>query len=165
VLQSIDLSNAAGLDGAVAAQCEAEAVVDPGTVRRLVEQALASPSVAAAATSPHWREVYACTPVGRRLVEGYVDLLYRGPDGLVVVDYKTAATSDPLALDGRVEGYRYQGAAYAVAVGASTGEPVVRVTFVFLTPDGAAERDLGDLDAAMAEVRALVEAGGEIVVA
>jgi ATP-dependent exoDNAse (exonuclease V) beta subunit len=163
VLQSVDLATGAGLDAAVAAQCEAEAAPDRGTVRRLVEQALGSPSVAAAAGSPHWREVYACTPVGGRLLEGYVDLLYRGPDGLVVVDYKTAATSDPAVLDIRLDGYRFQGAAYAVAVGASTGEPVARVTFVFLTPDGSVERDLPDLEAAMAEVRSVVTTGGEVV--
>ena len=58
--------------------------------------ALASPSVREAAASPHWREVYACTPIDGRLLEGYIDLLYRDPEGLVVVDYKTAATSDEM---------------------------------------------------------------------
>ena len=100
----------------------------------LVQQALGSPSVVEAAASPHWREIYACTPLDGRLLEGYIDLLYRGPEGLVVVDYKTAATSDSDVLDRRVEGYRTQGASYALTVGASTGEPVVRVTFLFLTP-------------------------------
>ena len=74
--------------------------------------------VRAAAAGPHWREVYACTPIGDRLLEGYVDLLYRGDDGLVVVDHKTSGSADPAELDRRVEGYRLQGAAYAVAVGA-----------------------------------------------
>ena len=44
---------------------------------------------------PHWREVYACTPIGDRLLEGYVDLLYRGDDGLVVVDHKTSGQRRP----------------------------------------------------------------------
>ena len=117
----------------------------------------------AAAGSPHWREIYACTPVDGRLLEGYIDLLYRGPDGLVVVDYKTAATSDPDALDRRVEGYRIQGASYALTVSASTAEPVTRVTFLFLTPDGAIERHLTDLAATVGEVRRLVTAGEEAV--
>ena len=58
--------------------------------------------------SPHWREIYACTPLGGRLLEGYIDLLYRGPDGLVVVDYKTSATSDPdeLTAGSRATGTR-----------------------------------------------------------
>ena len=80
-----------------------------------------------------------------------------------MVDYKTAATSDPDALDRRVEGYRIQGASYALTVGASTAEPVGRVTFLFLTPDGAVERHLSDLDATVAEVRRLVTAGEEAV--
>ena len=116
-----------------------------------------------AATCPHWREVYACTPIDGRLLEGYIDLLYRGPDGLVVVDHKTAATSDPDELDRRVEGYRIQGASYALTVGATTAEPVVRVTFLFLTPDGAVERNLVDLEVAVAQVRHLVSTGQEVV--
>jgi ATP-dependent helicase/nuclease subunit A len=128
-------------------------------VAALVAHALGSPSVREAAAAPHWREVYASTPVGDRLLEGYVDLLYRGPDGLVVVDYKTAATTDPAELDRRLAGYRPQGAAYALAVARATGETVARVTFVFLTPAGAVERPLADLDAAVAEVAAAVTAG------
>ena len=105
-------------------------------------------SCEAAAAAPHWREVYACTPsVGGRLLEGYIDLLYRTPDGLVVVDYKTAGTNDRAQLDERVEGYRLQGGSYAISVARATGEPVVRVAFLFLTPGGAVEIDLADLDA------------------
>ena len=116
-----------------------------------------------AARCPHWREVYVCTPLDGRLLEGYIDLLYRGPDGLVVVDHKTAATSDPDNLDRRVEGYRIQGASYALTVAATTAEPVARVTFLFLTPDGAIERHLADIDGAVADVRRLVNSGSEIV--
>jgi ATP-dependent helicase/nuclease subunit A len=164
VLQNIDLAGGADLDDLVAAQCEAEAVPDRvADVRNRVSDALGSPSVVAAARSPHWREIYACTPVDGRLLEGYIDLLYRGPEGLVVVDYKTAATSDPDVLDRRVEGYRIQGASYALTVGASTAEPITRVTFLFLTPDGAIERDLTGLEASVEEVRRLVTAGLETV--
>jgi ATP-dependent helicase/nuclease subunit A len=162
-LQTVDLATASGLDAAVAAQCEAEAIPDrAGQVRSLVVAALGSPSVREAAASPHWREVYACTPVAERLLEGYVDLLYRGPDGLVVLDYKTAATDDPAELDRRLHGYRLQGASYALTVAAATGEPVVRVTFVFLTPSGPVERELDDLAAAVDDVAALVTSGREI---
>jgi ATP-dependent helicase/nuclease subunit A len=168
VLQTVDLRDAGGtaLDAAVAAQCQAEAVPERADdVRSLVDAALASEVVREAATAPHWREVYACTPVGDRLLEGYVDLLYRSPDGLVVVDHKTAATSDPGELDRRVQGYRLQGAAYAVSVGQATGEAVTRVVFLFLTPQGAVERELPDLAAAMADVERLVAAGDELVTA
>jgi ATP-dependent exoDNAse (exonuclease V) beta subunit len=164
VLQTIDLSSGAGLDEALVAQCEAEAVPDRlGEVRALVLQALGSPSVVEAAAAPHWREIYSCTPHEGRLLEGYIDLLYRGADGLVVVDYKTAATSDPDVLDQRVEGYRLQGASYALTVATSTAEPVVRVTFLFLTPDGAVERHLSDLGATVADVHRLLRAGEEVM--
>ena len=164
VLQTIDLATGAGLDDAVSVQSQAEAVPErAAVVRRLVEDALGSPAVKEAAGLPHWREVYACTPIGDRLLEGYVDLLYRSPKGLVVVDHKTAATNDPAELDRRVAGYRLQGAAYAVAVGRATAEPVTRVVFLFLTPNGAVERQLGDLEAAMADVERLVAAGDELV--
>jgi ATP-dependent exoDNAse (exonuclease V) beta subunit len=165
VLQTIDLGSGSGLDAVVAAQCEAEAITDrAGDVARLARDALTSPSVVEAAAAPHWREVYACAPIDGRLLEGYVDLLYRGPDGLVVVDHKTAATNDPGELDRRVEGYRLQGASYALTVATATGEPVVRVTFLFLTPTGPVERHLDDLDASVERVRELVRAGRELVV-
>jgi ATP-dependent helicase/nuclease subunit A len=158
VLQTIDLASGAGLDAAAAAQCEAEAVVDrTDDVRRLVSHALDSPTVREAARLPHWREVYACAPVSGRQLEGYIDLLYRTSDGLVVVDYKTAATSDPDELDRRVAGYTTQGASYALTVSESTGEPVVRVTFVFLTPDGPVELSIPHLDRAVDAVRAVLE--------
>jgi hypothetical protein len=166
VLQTIDLATGEGLDAAVAAQCQAEAVPDRAdVVRQLVVDALGSSVVTAAAAHPHWREVYACTPIGDRLLEGYVDLLYRSPEGLVVVDHKTSASADPDELDRRVEGYRLQGAAYATAVGRATAEPVVRVVFLFLTPDGAFERELPDLTGSVADVERLVAAGEELVTA
>ena len=122
------------------------------------------PTVIEAARSPHWREVYACTPVNGRLLEGYIDLLYRrGSEGLVVVDYKTAASSDPAVLDERVAGYRLQGGSYALAVGEATGEPVVDVVFLFLTPDGCVERALGDTAGAVTDVEQVVNAGRELV--
>jgi len=165
VLQTIDLMTGDGLEASVAAQCEAEAVsTRAGDVRQVVLAALGAPSVREAANCPHWREVYVCTPVDGRLLEGYIDLLYRTPEGLVVVDYKTASTSDPDELNRRVEGYQNQGASYALAVAAATGELVTRVTFLFLTPDGAVERDLPDLDQALADIRRIVVAGSEVLV-
>ena len=164
-LQTIDLATGHGLASAVAAQCEAEAIPDrTGDVTALVEAALGSPSVVEAAAGAHWREVYACVPTaGGRLLEGYVDLLYRDAAGLVVVDYKTAATDDPAELARRTAGYRLQGASYALTVAQTTGEPVSRVTFVYLTPRGAVEVHLADADDAVADVRRLVEAGAEHV--
>jgi ATP-dependent helicase/nuclease subunit A len=164
-LQTIDLATGAGLDEAVAAQCEAEAIPDrTDQVRRLVADALTAPSVRAAAAARHWREVYACTPLDSRLLEGYVDLLYEQDIGLVVVDYKTAATDDGAELDRRTDGYRLQGASYALTIAATTGQPVSRVTFLYLTPRGPVERHLDDLEAVVERVRTLVMAGREILV-
>ena len=53
-----------------------------------------SPRVRQRRPRPHWRELYVAAPVGDRLLEGYVDLLYRDRDGLVVVDYKTDHAPD-----------------------------------------------------------------------
>jgi len=166
-LQTIDLADPSGLAGAVAAQCEAESIPDRAPeVQELVQAALASPVIAAATAGPYWREVYACTPTpGGRLLEGYIDLLYRGPEGMVIVDYKTAATNDPDELRRRVDGYRLQGGSYALAVRQTTGEPIARVAFAFLTPGGAVELDLDDIEAAVGEVEALVAAGVEQVTA
>ena len=81
----------------------------------------------------------------------------------MVVDHKTADTTRPRRARPPRRGYRLQGAAYALAVAQATGEPVVRVTFLFLTPAGAVERDLPDLAAAVADVERLVRAGAELV--
>jgi ATP-dependent exoDNAse (exonuclease V) beta subunit len=149
----------------VAAQCEAEAIPDRARdVRRLVADALTAPSVLEAARTRYWREVYACTPVDGRLLEGYVDLLYEQDGGLVVVDYKTSATDAPDELDRRTDGYRLQGASYAVTIAATTGRLVNRVTFLYLTPNGPVERHLDNLDATVERVRALVTAGQENLV-
>mgnify|MGYP006198370721 CR=1 FL=1 len=171
VLQTIDLATGAGIDAAVAAQAAAEGVMGlDDRIRALVEAALRSPSVVAAAASRHWRELYVGIPLaGGRLLEGYVDLLYRAePEaggGLVVVDYKTGPSGVDVDLAPLVERYRLQGASYALAVEEATGEPVVDVRFAFLTPEGPVERALPDLPAAVAHVRRLAESGDPSLVA
>jgi ATP-dependent helicase/nuclease subunit A len=155
VLQTIDLATGSGIAEAVAAQAAAEgASGHEAHIRRLVEAALRSPSVVAAAAAPHWREVYVGVPVGdNRTLEGYVDLLYRRPPGLVVVDYKTGPQGLDDDLDPLVERYRMQGASYALAIADATREPVLDMVFVFLTPEGAVERSIPDLADAVAEAR------------
>ena len=134
-LQTIDLATGAGLDAAVAAQCEAEAIPDRADhVRRLVRHALADRRPGGG-RPPHWREVYACTPVDGRLLEGYIDLLYGSPTGSSSSTTRRP-TADPGELARRAAGYRLQGASYALTIAATTGEPVQRVTFLYLTPDG-----------------------------
>jgi ATP-dependent exoDNAse (exonuclease V) beta subunit len=156
VLQLVDLTSGEGVDEAVAAQAAAEGVVgSEDHLRSLVQAALDSPAVREASRSPHWRELYVAVPTGDgRTLEGYVDLLYRRHDGLVVVDYKTGPENPDDDVSAALAGYRLQGASYALAVADATGEPVVDVVFVFVTPHGPAEHHIGDLDAAVAEARA-----------
>ena len=98
-----------------------------------------APRCAARATRPYWRETYVAVPFEGITLEGYVDLVFRDDDGLVVVDYKTDAV-DAATRAERVAHYRIQAAAYALAVAEATGEPVVRGVLCFLDPDG---RDRG----------------------
>jgi ATP-dependent exoDNAse (exonuclease V) beta subunit len=102
--------------------------------------------------------MYVATSVGGTTLEGYVDLVYRRPDGLVVVDYKTDPWRDDADLDDKVARYRLQGASYAVALEQATGTAVAECVFLFLGADEARERAVSDLPAAMREVRALLAA-------
>jgi ATP-dependent helicase/nuclease subunit A len=92
------------------------------------------------------------------LIEGYVDLLIETDDGLVVVDYKTDEVRSEADVDAKLAGYELQGAAYAVALEASTGLRVVECRFVFCRPSGAIERSVADLAQAMQRVRAHLRA-------
>ncbi|MEO1063223.1 MAG: UvrD-helicase domain-containing protein [Actinomycetota bacterium] len=155
VLQVVDLADGAGLDDVARAQATAEGVSDrTAVVTRLARSALDTDVARAAATSRHWRELWVAAPVGDHLIEGYVDLLVRTDDGLVVVDWKTDHVDGDDDVAAKLDRYRLQGASYAAAVEEATGEPVVRVVFAFLAEDGAVEAELPDLAAAVAEVRA-----------
>lgn len=154
VLQVVDLATGAGLADAARAQAEAEGVAGrTGVVERLAGSALATEVARAASRSTSWRELWVAAPLGDELIEGYVDLLYRSPEGLVIVDWKTDYLEGDDDARAKLDRYRLQGASYAVAVEAAAGEPVARVVFAFLSEAGAVERDLDDLAAAMAEVR------------
>jgi ATP-dependent helicase/nuclease subunit A len=138
VLQTVDLSTGEGLKETAAAQAAAEGVLGrEGVIEALCRSALASTLVQRAAGREYWREVYVGVPYGEGVLEGYVDLLYRDEDGLVVVDYKTDAWRSNADLDAKVERYRVQLGAYAKAVTEATGEPVMRTQLLFLTASGS----------------------------
>jgi ATP-dependent exoDNAse (exonuclease V) beta subunit len=141
VLQHIDLTTGAGLDQRAAAEAAAEEVPDVALVASLARAALGSDAIRSAAASQHWREIYVGTRVGDLVVEGFIDLVYRSPDGLVIIDYKTDAVPGE-ALESRVAVYRPQLAAYARALADATGEPIAGAVLVFLHPDGAVDRHL-----------------------
>ncbi len=155
VLQDVDLATGEGLDALADRQAAAEGVSGRSRiVAGLARAALDTAVAREAASSQHWRELFVAAPFSERLVEGYVDLVYRGPDGLVVVDWKTDTIAGDDGVDAKLDRYRLQGAAYAAALEAVTGEPVARMVFVFLDRAGAIEAELHDLRAAVDEARA-----------
>ena len=139
-----------------ASQAAAEGVVGhEAHIGALVDAALASPTVVRGRATH--RTGASCTSASRsagdRTLEGYVDLLYRArrrPRRRRLQDRPAGLDADLAPLVAR---YRAQGASYALAVAGATGEPVVDVVFVFLTPDGPVDRSLPDLPAAVAEVQ------------
>jgi ATP-dependent exoDNAse (exonuclease V) beta subunit len=160
VLQVVDLATGAGLAEAAAAQAAAEEVLGrESLVASLARAALGSEVVRDAATRAHWREVYVGAPVGEAVVEGYIDLLVRGDDGLVIVDYKTDAVRDEADLAAKVTRYRPQLAAYAAATEAAVGERVAAAVLLFLSPSGARAVAVPGLDDAMDAVRAELAVG------
>jgi ATP-dependent exoDNAse (exonuclease V) beta subunit len=120
--------------------------------------ALRSPTVASIFRSPSpRREVYVATAVDDVVVDGYIDLCALLADGLVIVDFKTDAVADEGAVAGAAEHYRWQAAAYALALADATGKPVNRCVLVFLaTPGGAVEFEVGGLPGLVQQVRAAV---------
>ena len=160
VLQSVDLATGHGAAELARAQAAAEGVdAKADEVERLVRAALASEAVRqAVAGGRYWREVYVGAPVGDLTVEGFVDLLYETPDGLVVVDYKTDTVRSEADVHAAVGRYRLQAAAYALTLQRTLGRPVATCTFVFVSGGRPRQRDVADLPAAMAEVESLVRA-------
>ena len=157
VLQDVDLASGRGLDALAARQAAAEGVSGrTGAVAGLARAALGTAVAREAASSQHWRELFVAAPFGGRLLEGYIDLAYRSAGGLVVVDWKTDAIAGDDDVDAKLARYRLQGAAYAAALEAVTGEPVARMVFVFLDRDGAVEAELPDLRAAVDEAKGAV---------
>ncbi|MEA3075869.1 MAG: CRISPR-associated exonuclease Cas4 [Actinomycetota bacterium] len=144
VLQLIDLATGESLDDAAAAQASAEGIPSRApVVAALARSALSSNVVQRAATCPHWREVYVGCPLGDDgVLEGFVDLLYRDDDGLVLVDHKTDAWSTDADLDAKAARYRTQLAAYAHALTTVLGEPIARGVLLFVSSTTTVEREV-----------------------
>jgi ATP-dependent helicase/nuclease subunit A len=161
VLQTVDLATGDGLEATARAQARAEGVAErEAEIRALAASALQAPVVRTAVEQgrTRWREVPVAAMVDGVLVEGFIDLLIDTPDGLVVVDYKTDQVPSDAELDAAVARYSVQGAAYAVALETALARPVVRCVFVFARTGDPVEREVADLPAAAAGVRALLPA-------
>jgi ATP-dependent exoDNAse (exonuclease V) beta subunit len=94
------------------------------------------------------------------LLEGFIDLLFEAPEGLVVVDYKTDAVRSEAEVAAALDRYTPQGAAYAVALEEATGRTVARVVFLFLRGHEAHAAEVVNLGAATSQVRAALERVG-----
>ena len=153
VMQSVDLITGDGIDAAVASQAAAEGLIGrERVIHRLAASGLASEAVRTARGLPHWKEMFVAAPLpDGTTIEGYIDLVYRAIEGLVIVDYKTDAVPDDESLAAKVESYRIQLAAYAVALEQVLGEPVARCQLVFLREEGSQTVDIADLDTAKTE--------------
>ncbi len=91
--------------------------------------------------------MYVGIPYGDGVLEGYIDLLYRSPAGLVVVDYKTDRWRGEADLQDKVERYRVQLQAYGRAVSEAAGEAVAGLVLLFLDTGGTARAvALGPVD-------------------
>ena len=140
VLQSIDLLTGMGLEDICRAQAEAEGIGDEAKdVLTLSRNALATETVKGLIESvkqgsaKYYREVFVSAPLGDRLVEGFIDLLIDGPNGITIVDYKTDSLT-PKQVQELGPEYEVQLGLYAWAVGETTGKPVRKATLLFLRP-------------------------------
>ena len=126
VLQFADLEHGTDIDRLADAQCAAEGILGMSdTVEALARSALEAPIVRSTRELEHHRELFVAAEIDGRVLEGYIDLLVRTPDGLVIVDYKTDQWTDTATRDERVGRYRRQLAAYGVAIERVLAEPVV----------------------------------------
>ena len=158
VLQEIDLANKNEIRQVVDAQVEAEGVRSQRSdVQRMVYSALSTNVVKEALMSQYWREVWVGAALSDRIVEGYIDLVYKQGERLVVVDWKTDYIANEAELQAKMASYRIQGASYVAAVESATGLQVARMIFVFLGNETALECELEDLPGAVADVKELLD--------
>lgn len=158
VLQCVDLRSGEGLKDLARGFALSEKVpAQESEIKRLAAMALSSKIVKEAVSrGSYWREMYVGVPIGDVLLEGIIDLLFEGPDGLEIVDYKTDRAGGDEELSEVSGRYRLQGAAYAVAIEECLKRSVSRCTFLFLRDDGSIEREIEDLFGAKDEVRAVL---------
>ncbi|MGI9030250.1 MAG: UvrD-helicase domain-containing protein, partial [Ilumatobacteraceae bacterium] len=159
VLQDVDLIDGTGVDRLTAAQCAAEGIFGyEDRVAALCRSALAAPIVrTAAGGAEHWRELFVVAELCGKVLEGYVDLLVRTDDGLVIVDYKTDRWRDADDRAARADRYRRQLAAYGVALGRLLPERIAGGVLVWCRPDGpAVQRPVERWEEAMTEVEGVL---------
>ena len=161
VLQDADLTTGVNIDELATAIAVAEGLAERAPdVAAAAKSVLSASIVQAAATAmakgDAFREMYVAAPVGDCVIEGYLDLLVRTPEGLVVVDYKTDAVASEPEIEHKVEKYRLQLGAYALAVEITTSQPVAAGVLVFARAEGAIERRIESADLDIPYIRAML---------
>ncbi len=157
VLQTIDLATGEGIEDASRSQAMAESVPErTAEVAGLVRNAIESKIVMRAVHSGKlWREVPVAVPVGKGVLDGFIDLLFQEDDGLVVVDYKTDYIDAGEREEQAVGRYRLQAGSYALAIRWATGKPVKEIVLLFLQP--RSEKSLTDVPQLMEEAERRAE--------
>ncbi len=155
VLQFCDLAGGADIDAQARAQCAAEGILGmDDTVAALARSAIAAPVIQDAVRRVHHRELFVAAPVGDLVLEGYIDLFVDDERGGVIVDYKTDQWADGTERSERIDKYRLQLAAYAVALEAVLGRPVPAAVLVRCRPGESAEEIwLDDWEQALTDAR------------
>ena len=141
VLQTVNLETyAESLDGIVQIQAKAEGVLqEKSTVCALAKSALESDTVREAAAHEYWKELFVAAPLEGTVVEGYIDLLYRTDEGLVVADYKTDDIHEDDVFQDKIDRYKLQVAAYSLVVEQAVEDAVARCVLVFARAGQPAE--------------------------
>jgi ATP-dependent exoDNAse (exonuclease V) beta subunit len=146
VLQTIDLNTGDGIENTARAQATAEGIPQlQSEVAALAWAAVNSDIVRrAVASGRYWREAYIAAPIGRGVLEGFIDLLFEEDGELVVVDYKTDAIDANATEYIANSRYREQAGSYALITERVTKKRVKDVVFLFLSPKH--EESMQDLD-------------------
>lgn len=130
VMQRIALDRPEDAEFLAAQACSAAGIPDAvDAVSAAARAILAAPAVTAAAGKPCWREMWICDEVDGVLVEGVIDLMYEGDDGLVIVDFKTNPETEAEFAEA-AGAYRTQVARYVQLVEKLTGRAVARGVLV-----------------------------------
>lgn len=147
VLQVVDLQQPQqGVGELIAHQCQAEEVPDRlhAYVAQLVQSVLASDVFARLAQADRAGTVRREMYVGAEVADdegaptgvyGIIDAVWLGPDGFVVVDFKTDHVLEPPQV--LADRYRLQMQAYERALHAATGRPVAELVLCVALPDGS----------------------------
>lgn len=164
VLQSIDLVTGEGLESASRAQAEIEGISARWReVASLVKNALDFDVVQrlagryVAGEADFYREVFVSAALDGQLVEGFIDLLIHGPDGMVVVDYKTDSVDTDEGMKAAVQQHAIQLGLYTWAAQEVTGRRVREAALLFLRPK--VEHLFTDIDTLVADAKEVALAG------